>query len=208
MKVVKEESKALGLLMIDDDLFICEVKISKLYYSPSVKQQMDDLDNGNLDVYERKLCYDDNEGIYAEAVIFVNKRLVRLMDVTIEQLLDLIYGDHRIVDRNIKQEIRGDDEEVRTDKELSDLEETHINKEDEIVEIFRIKTKIFDFKTPLQKAFNEFNYLLKIDMDLLNHDIPRFITYEEYKNAWIHEWNEDVPWVPEEHGWRMEYLMK
>ncbi|GKB95265.1 reverse transcriptase domain-containing protein [Tanacetum coccineum] len=65
--------------------------------------------------------------------------------------------------------IRGDDEEVLTNKELSDLEETYINEE-----IFRIETNIFDFETPI------------------------FKTYEEYKNAWIHEWNKDVPWVPEE----------
>ncbi|GKD37451.1 hypothetical protein Tco_1257658 [Tanacetum coccineum] len=90
------------------------------------------------------------------------------------------------------------DEEVLTDKELSDLEETYVNEEDEIAKIFRIENKIFDFETPLCKTFNEFNYILKIDTDLLTHDIPRFNTYEEYKNAWIHEWNEDVPWVPEE----------
>ncbi|GJW75529.1 hypothetical protein Tco_0134899 [Tanacetum coccineum] len=26
---------------------------------------------------------------------------------------------------------------------------------------------------------------------------PGFKTYEEFKNDWIYEWNEDVPWVPE-----------
>ncbi|GJZ56633.1 hypothetical protein Tco_0611826, partial [Tanacetum coccineum] len=54
---------------MDDDLFTYEVKIPKLSYSPSVEQQMDDLDNGSLDVYERKLCYDECEKMYAEAVI-------------------------------------------------------------------------------------------------------------------------------------------
>ncbi|GJT40772.1 hypothetical protein Tco_0940637 [Tanacetum coccineum] len=111
MKVIKEESKILGLLMIDDDLFTCdtplgtilnefnrlsrmdddlftyEVKIPKLSYSSSVEQQMEDLDNGNLDVYERKLWYDECEKMYAEARIFINKRLVRLIDVTVEQWL-------------------------------------------------------------------------------------------------------------------------
>ncbi|GJX22606.1 hypothetical protein Tco_0227051 [Tanacetum coccineum] len=42
------------------------------------------------------------------------------------------------------------------------------------------------------------SYAEAIDTDLLTHDIPIFKTYEEYKNAWIHEWNKDVPWVPEE----------
>ncbi|GKB51903.1 hypothetical protein Tco_0902656 [Tanacetum coccineum] len=72
---------------MDDDLFTYEVKIPKLSYSPSVEQQMDDLDNGNLDVYERKLWYDECEKMYAEARIFINKRLVRLIDVTVEQWL-------------------------------------------------------------------------------------------------------------------------
>ncbi|GKC41119.1 hypothetical protein Tco_1058841 [Tanacetum coccineum] len=115
MKVIKEESEALGLLKIDDDLFTCdtplrmmfnefsrlsgmdddlftyEVEIHKFSYFPSVEQQMDDLDNGYLDVYERKVCYDECEKIYAEAVIFINKRLVRLIDVTMEQIRCIDY---------------------------------------------------------------------------------------------------------------------
>ncbi|GKD46106.1 hypothetical protein Tco_1270751 [Tanacetum coccineum] len=80
--------------------------------------------------------------------------------------------------------IRGDDEEVLTDKELSDLEETYANEEDEIAEIFRIKTNIFNFETPFSKAFNEFNYPLKIDTDLLTHDIPGFLRH--IKNTKMH----------------------
>ncbi|GKB32155.1 hypothetical protein Tco_0871556 [Tanacetum coccineum] len=83
--------------------------------------------------------------------------------------------------------VRGDDEEVLTDKELYNLEETYINEEDETAKIFRIETDVFQFETPLYKAFNEFNYLLKVDTDLLIHDILGFNTYEENKNAWIHE---------------------
>nr|GEU45436.1 SGNH hydrolase-type esterase domain-containing protein [Tanacetum cinerariifolium] len=177
----------------------------------------------DLDVYKPRVCYDENERIYVEAVIFFNKRLVRLMDVTIEQWLDFIYGDHRIVNRKIKDEmiskwlnrsykkqfneyikirkqwmthevdadmeydpsnvdfvewialkfsnhstmdrytknalwmywIRGDAEEVLTDMELSVLKETHMNEDDEVVEIFRIETNIFDFETPMCKAFND-----------------------------------------------------
>ncbi|GKC43069.1 hypothetical protein Tco_1060791 [Tanacetum coccineum] len=46
-------------------------------------------------------------------------------------------------------------------------------------------------KKPLCLAFNEFNYLLKVDPDLLTKDIMGFKTYEDYKN----EWSENVPWV-------------
>ncbi|GJT23002.1 VIER F-box protein 2 [Tanacetum coccineum] len=86
--------------------------------------------------------------------------------------------------------IRGDDEFELTDEESSD-------NEDEVAEVFRIDTNIFDFETPMCKAFNEFNYLLQIDPDLLTKDIEGFKTYEEYKDDWIYEWNKDVPWVDE-----------
>nr|GEU54472.1 hypothetical protein [Tanacetum cinerariifolium] len=62
---------------MDDDLFTYEVKIPEISYSLSVEQQMEDLDNGNLDIYERKLCYDECEKMYAEAGIFIYKRLER-----------------------------------------------------------------------------------------------------------------------------------
>ncbi|GKA40194.1 hypothetical protein Tco_0732787 [Tanacetum coccineum] len=185
-----------------------------------------------LPVYERNLCYDEEEKSYVEAVIFINKSYKQQFNDYVEikrnnnvfecdtdmeyhpsnvkfaVWMDSKFSNHSTMDWYMKNAlwiywIRGDDEEVLIDKVLSDLEETYVNKEDEIAEIFRIETNIFDFKTPLCKAFNEFNYLLKIDMDLLTHDIPRFKTYEEYKTAWIHEWNEDVPGLLMEHGRRL-----
>ncbi|GJS38883.1 hypothetical protein Tco_0563926 [Tanacetum coccineum] len=184
MRLIKEESEALGLLMINGDLFTYEVKIPKLSYSPSLEQQMDDLDNGSLDVYERKLCYDECEEMYAEAVIFVNKRLVRLIDVTVEQWLDLKYGDHTMVSNEVKESViamwliqsykkqfneymeikkqkelygldAGDDEEVIMDDELSNLGDGNLIEENDIAQIFRIDSNIFHFKTPLWEAFKE-----------------------------------------------------
>ncbi|GKG34839.1 hypothetical protein Tco_0437535, partial [Tanacetum coccineum] len=52
-------------------------------------------------------------------------------------------------------DIRGDDEVELTDEESSEDED-----EDEIIEVFRIDTNIFDYETPLYTTFNEFNYLL------------------------------------------------
>ncbi|GJX48253.1 hypothetical protein Tco_0273443 [Tanacetum coccineum] len=86
-------------------------------------------------------------------------------------------------------DIRRDDEVELTDEESDN--------EDEIAEVFRIDTNIFDYETPLCSAFNEFNYLLKVDPDLLMKDIIGFKTYEDYKDDWIYEWNKDVPWVDE-----------
>ncbi|GJX95660.1 hypothetical protein Tco_0351458 [Tanacetum coccineum] len=84
--------------------------------------------------------------------------------------------------------IRGDDEVELNDEESSD-------DEDEIAKVFRIDTNIFDYETPLCSIFNEFNYLLKVDPDLLMKDIMGFKTYEDYKDDWIYEWNKDVPWI-------------
>ncbi|GKB88353.1 hypothetical protein Tco_0960625, partial [Tanacetum coccineum] len=86
--------------------------------------------------------------------------------------------------------IRGDVEVELTNEESSD-------NDDEIAEVFRIDTNIFDYESPLYSAFNEFNYLLKVDPDLLTKDIIGFKTYEDYKDDWIYEWNKDVPWVDE-----------
>ncbi|GJW81870.1 hypothetical protein Tco_0145845 [Tanacetum coccineum] len=87
----------------------------------------------------------------------------------------------------------GDEIEV-SDDESSDLEEYWSDKE-ETAENFKIETDVFDYETPLCLAFNEFNYLLKVDPDLLIKDIMGFKTYEDYKDDWIYEWNENVPWV-------------
>nr|GEW14273.1 hypothetical protein [Tanacetum cinerariifolium] len=62
---------------------------------------------------------------------------------------------------------------------------------------WRFETNLFNYKTPLCEKFKEFNYLLKIDHDLLTKDIEAFKTYEEFKDDWIYEWNKDVPWVLE-----------
>ncbi|GJU40685.1 hypothetical protein Tco_1193642 [Tanacetum coccineum] len=73
----------------------------------------------------------------------------------------------------------GSDETEPTSEETSDLEETNHNDEQEIGEIFRIETNLFDYETPLCKKFKEFNYLLKIDPGLLTKDIEGFKTYDE-----------------------------
>ncbi|GJY67963.1 hypothetical protein Tco_0470945 [Tanacetum coccineum] len=76
----------------------------------------------------------------------------------------------------------GDDKVELTDEKSSD-------DEDKIAEVFRIDTNIFDYEAPLCSAFNEFNYLLKVDPDLLTKDIMRFKSCEDYKDDWIYEWN-------------------
>ncbi|GJV11428.1 hypothetical protein Tco_1352969 [Tanacetum coccineum] len=126
--------------------------------------QCDNLENYDLGVHEWNVCYDEVQKSYVEVVIFFNKRLARLIDVIMEQWI----GPYQMY------WIRGDDEEVFTNEEFSNLEETDTCKEIEIAEIFRIETNIFHFETPLCKAF------------------------EEYKASWMYECNEDVPWEDHE----------
>ncbi|GJQ96350.1 hypothetical protein Tco_0007489 [Tanacetum coccineum] len=52
---------------------------------------------------------------------------------------------------------------------------------DDIADIFKIEGNLFDYETPLCKAFNDFNYLLKIDTDLFTFNIQGIGTYEEYE---------------------------
>ncbi|GJV52670.1 retrovirus-related pol polyprotein from transposon TNT 1-94 [Tanacetum coccineum] len=79
---------------------------------------------------------------------------------------------------------KGDDEVELTDEESSD-------DMDEVAEVFRIDTNLFNFETPMCKAFKEFNYLLQIDPGLLNKDFEGLKTYEDCKDDWIYEWNKD-----------------
>ncbi|GKC74687.1 hypothetical protein Tco_1120570 [Tanacetum coccineum] len=76
----------------------------------------------------------------------------------------------------------GDDEVELTGEESSDDEE-------EIDEVFRIDTNIFDYETPICSAFNEFNYLLK--PKLVKHTCEPF-NYKTGCSEWTTcSWKED-----------------
>ncbi|GJQ98432.1 hypothetical protein Tco_0009571 [Tanacetum coccineum] len=64
-------------------------------------------------------------------------------------------------------------------------------------EVFRIDTMYLTTSNLSFQHSMEFNYLLKIDLDLLTKDIEGFKTYDDYKDDWIYEWNQNVPWVDE-----------
>ncbi|GJT55971.1 hypothetical protein Tco_0991025, partial [Tanacetum coccineum] len=206
MKVIKEESKALGLLMIDDDLSTCdaplgtifnafnrlsimdddlftyEVKIIKLSYFPIIEQQMDDFDNGNLDVYERKLCYDEY----------------------------LKYGDHTMESNEVKESVIAT-LFIRSYKKQFD-EYVEIKKQMKVYGLdvgmeYDPSNVDFDEWFASKFTFKEFNYLLKIDVDVLTNDIPGFKTYDNYKDhgymngtktfhGWLicHGWIMDLGW--------------
>ncbi|GJU13506.1 hypothetical protein Tco_1135902 [Tanacetum coccineum] len=90
---------------MDDDLFAYEVKIPKPSHGQCVKQQYDDLKNGNLEIYEPRKCYDEYERMFAEAVVLINERLIRMIDITLEQWLDLRSGHHKKVDKEVMKSV-------------------------------------------------------------------------------------------------------
>ena len=59
-----------------------QIETTKPSYMPNV-EQFHGFDKGNL----------ENERMYAKADILFNKRIVRLMDISLEEWLELKYGD-------------------------------------------------------------------------------------------------------------------
>ncbi|GJV08545.1 hypothetical protein Tco_1346201 [Tanacetum coccineum] len=124
-----------------------------------------------------------------------------LLDVGFGKWLALKFYNHKIMDQYTKNALwlywtRGDDEVELTDEEFFDPDDKNLIEKEEVVEIFRIETNIFDFETRLCKSFDEFNYLLKVNTEIFTHDIERTNTYEDYMNEWINELNE--PWSENE----------
>ncbi|GKB71105.1 hypothetical protein Tco_0932517, partial [Tanacetum coccineum] len=72
------------------------------------------------------------------------------------------------------------------------------NDPNDITEIFRIEGNLFDFEKPLCEAFNDFNYLLKIDKDLFTFDMQGTRTYEEYKLNNLMTRDFEEPWLDNE----------
>ncbi|GJW46350.1 hypothetical protein Tco_0077996 [Tanacetum coccineum] len=100
--------------------------------------------------------------------------------------------DNAFSGTNGEDAIRIDDQNGVIDDGFSDLEGANNDDEQEIGEIFRIETNLFNYETPLCTKFNKFNYLLKVDPELFTRDIERTKTYEDYEN----ELNDELedPW--------------
>ncbi|GJT08346.1 hypothetical protein Tco_0842808 [Tanacetum coccineum] len=152
---------------MDDDLFTYEVEVANI----PCDSNMDDDSKHDADDDMR---YDPSDVAFTEWLCskFFNYKTM----------------DHYTMKALWIYWIRGNGEVELTDEEFSD-------NEDEVAEVLRIDANIFYYETPLCLAFNEFNYLLKVDSDLLTKDIIGFKTYEDYKDDWIYEWNKNVPWV-------------
>ncbi|GKA27982.1 hypothetical protein Tco_0714150, partial [Tanacetum coccineum] len=244
-KVIKEEFEQLGLLKISDDLFTYDTQLGMIFnefnrlsginndlftYEIEVpkptscdEQQTSNPTHNDIGEYKWKMSYEECEKIYAEAVIFINKRLVRLIDVIMEQWPDLKYGNHETMNKDVKKGVidtwlirsyklqlekyleikkqrdtyarevdteynpsnlvfaewlaskfynhlemdwytknalwvywmRGGDEAILSDEEVSDLKDKNNNDEHKIAKIFRIETNLFDYERPFIFGMND-----------------------------------------------------
>ncbi|GKE95421.1 hypothetical protein Tco_1580276, partial [Tanacetum coccineum] len=134
--------EVIRLSRMDNDLFTYKVEVASIPCNFVID---DDLEDENDD----DMGYDPSDVAFIEWLRSKNFNYKTMDQCTMKALL--IYW------------IRGDDKVELTDEESSD-------DEDEIAEVFRINTNIFDYETPICSAFNEFNYLLKVDPDLLTKD--------------------------------------
>nr|GEV34673.1 reverse transcriptase domain-containing protein [Tanacetum cinerariifolium] len=134
--------------------------------------------------------------MFAEAVILIDDRLVKLNDITLEEWLDLKFGYHKKVDKEIMERVlaskfnnhmpmdwytknalwlywkRGDDEEVLTCNELSDLEEENLREDTEITKIFRIETI---YSTLIHLYANNSRSLIIFSKLMLTGNLPGMI---------------------------------
>ncbi|GJR45059.1 hypothetical protein Tco_1313162 [Tanacetum coccineum] len=155
------------LCSMDDDLFTYKVKVTNIPCDSNIDDDLeDDADND--------MGYDPSDVAFIE---WLSSKIFNYE--TLDQYTRKALWIYWII---------GDDEVELTDEESSDSEE-------EVAEVFRIDTSVFNYETPLCTAFTKFNYLLKVDPDLLTKDIIGFKTYKDYKDDWIYEWNTSVPWV-------------
>nr|GEV25300.1 hypothetical protein [Tanacetum cinerariifolium] len=189
IKVIKGESKVFDLLKINvelfaydtplgaifdefkrlcginDDLFTYEVGIPMLSNYSGVKQQVDDSNTRELEIYEKNVCYDECERIYVEAVIFIDNRLVRLIDVIMEQsngkLIhnSIINGPYvrRMIPEpgDINREVPMNETfHVQTDDELTEKELKQIEADDQAIQTILLGSDI-RIREKKAKLFNE-----------------------------------------------------
>ncbi|GKE37466.1 hypothetical protein Tco_1460871 [Tanacetum coccineum] len=158
------------LSSMEDDLLTYDVEVLKHSYMSCVEQPYDDLENGNLDIYNSRQCYDEYERMFVEAVILIDNRSVKPIAITLDNIYMKQFKEYMEIKRRL--EVNGLNTDVECDPTNVELKNW-------------IETYIFDFETLLCKEFKEFNHLLHIDVDVLTGDLPGFKTYEDYKNAWI-----------------------
>nr|GEU69934.1 hypothetical protein [Tanacetum cinerariifolium] len=134
---------------MEDDLFTYEVEIAQVTNIPCDLKKEDDSEQQMSHESDNDIEYDPSDVEFTEWLASKNYNYKIMDHYTMKAMKALwIYW------------ARGDDEVELTDEESSIFDD-----EDEVAKIFKIETNVFDFETPLCRAFKEFNYLLQIDPD-------------------------------------------
>ncbi|GJR00008.1 hypothetical protein Tco_0522992 [Tanacetum coccineum] len=165
-------------------------------------QQIDTVYSNQLNMAYRSpdtnFLSDDNDGRMAEKSFLEIQRtfLVKIRDNAfngtigenaVEHIENFLEED--LVEKFVQRfyQLSYNNEEMEADED---------DNPDDVAEIFKIEGNLFDFETPLCKAFNEFNYLLKIDTYLFTFDIEEIRTYEEHEYELNNNMTSDLeePW--------------
>ncbi|GJR94410.1 hypothetical protein Tco_0266584 [Tanacetum coccineum] len=168
-KVIKEEFEKLKSLKIGDGSFACNTSHEIFHKEFNRMNRMDD------DLFTYKVEFSGLANIPCDLNEDDEQQMTHgsgddleydPSDVEFTEWLASKFYNHKTMDHYTKNALwiywsRGGDEVELTDEESSDSDD-----EDEVAEIFRIDTNVFDFKTPMCRAFKEFNYLLQIDPDV------------------------------------------
>ncbi|GKC50954.1 hypothetical protein Tco_1073699 [Tanacetum coccineum] len=148
-KVIKEEFEKPEFQKISDDSFTCNTSLEIFHKEFNRMSIMDD------DLFTYKV---EISGL-ANVPCDLNEEDDSEQQMTHESGDDMEYDPSNA---------RGDNEVELTDEESSSSED-----EDEVAEIFKIDTNVFDFETPMCRAFKKINYLLQIDPDVLTKNIKK-----------------------------------
>ncbi|GJR33046.1 hypothetical protein Tco_1109278 [Tanacetum coccineum] len=155
--------------------------------------------NDYISATRRNFISNDNEGRMVEksVVEIQGTFLVKVCDNTFNGIIGENAFKHidKFLEENLVERFVLKFHHLSDNNEEDETEEDNDPDEiDNVPEIFKIEGNLFDFETPLCKAFNEFNYLLKIDTDLFTFNVQNFKTYDEYER----ELNNDIARGPEE----------
>ncbi|GKE37867.1 hypothetical protein Tco_1461272 [Tanacetum coccineum] len=113
----------------------------------------------------------------------VEKSFVEIQGTFLMKIRDNTFN--RMIGENVFQHIENFLKVIEADEDED---------QNDVADIFKIESNLFNFEIPLCKAFNEFNYLFKIDTNLFTFDIKKAKTYEEYELNNNKTEDLDEPW--------------
>ncbi|GKC38515.1 hypothetical protein Tco_1050899 [Tanacetum coccineum] len=150
-KVIKGEFEKIKDVKVEDVSLTCDTSLEVFNNEVNRLSGMDD----DLFTYEVEVAkMDDDSEHEADDDMGYDPSNVAFTEWLGSQFFNYKTMDHYTMKALWIYWIRGYDEVELTDEESSD-------DKDEVVEVFRIDTNLFNFETPMCKAFKEFNYLLQ-----------------------------------------------